>query len=460
MITKAKIRKVLVVGLGSRTGLAAANFFVNKGVKVFVSDQKKREELLDVIDQLPKGVVVITGPQTIDILKNNFDLIVLSPGVPKEIPLIKEALNRQVPVISEVELAFHYLLGDIIAITGTDGKTTTTSLTGHLFKKLGFKSLVGGNIGIPLISLVDKTDENSIIVAELSSFQLETIVDFKPKVAVFLNFSPDHLDRYDDLAGYLAAKERIILNQDENNYFIYNQDDQTVNDLKKGLGKPLSFSLQDKKAEAFYEDGYIWVKKSLADSISDTQKVISKEDLPFLGEHNIQNAMAAILIFISWCQSKGLEVDLQKIAGAISSFQPLPHRLEKIGNLAGRIFINDSKATTVNAVSAALKSFGEPVILLMGGRGKGDDYQRLVSLLKERVKLLVLFGEARNFLADLYKGSPVVLAETLEEATQEAFSKSQPGDVLLLSPACASFDQFSNFEERGDRFKKIFQELV
>ncbi len=449
------IKKALVVGLGYRTGLSTSNFFASKGIDVTVSDIKGSDELMDTLKKLHGSVKQVLGRQEPSMLGEGYSHIILSPGVPRTIPLIAEAERKGIPVISEIELAFMVLRGRIIGVTGTDGKTTTTSLTGHLLKDLGMKVFVGGNIGTPLISFAEETSDDSVTVAELSSFQLETIDSFRPDAAAILNITPDHLDRYRSMEDYAAAKFRIAMNQEDSDYFIFNGDDAFIAGGLRGIrsGK-LSFSLSDRSAGAYFENNGIYMKNKKG-----TVRVLDTPRLAIMGVHNIQNAMAAILMACSILEKMKVEPDFQSIAKSIYSFRPLEHRMERIGEYEGRVFINDSKATTIGAVEMALRGLTGNGILIIGGRTKGDDYSRLTPALKGAVKSLVLIGESREAFSSLFNGFSHVLADSLDDAAVQAMKLSSRGDVILLSPACASFDMFKSYEERGKVFKESFIKL-
>lgn len=450
-----KIKNVLVIGLGKRTGLAASNFLADKGCNVTVSDTKTSEALGPVIQDLDKRVSVIAGDQSPAILARGFDLVVLSPGVPQSIDLVKEARRKNIPVIAEIELAYQFIKGSIIAITGTDGKSTTTSLTGHILNDLGVKAIVGGNIGIPLISLVGSTGDNTVSVVELSSFQLETIDAFRPDAAAILNVTPDHLDRYNGMEDYLAAKLRISLNQDDNDYYVFRNEDRYLPLKLDGIrAKKLRFSLADRSADAFFDDGYIYIKND--DKI---ERAVETSRLRIMGLHNIENTMAALLLVSSVMRKMEIKFNLKKAVKSCCSFRGLKHRMESIGNFKGRHFINDSKATTVGAVEMALRSLSNTGVLILGGKTKGDDYSRLAPAMKGRIRHLVLIGESSEEFRRLFGDFQHTVAGTMDNAVEAAMSASRKGDVIILSPACASFDMFSNFEERGDAFRASFEKL-
>ena len=447
-------KKILVVGLGYRTGLASSNFLAGKGFAVTVCDIKSREDLLPVIKKLDQSVKVIAGNQDPSILETAFDEIVLSPGVPQSIPLIQEAKNKGIPVLSEIELAYRYCTSHIVGITGTDGKSTTTMLTAHCLQATGFDAHPCGNIGIPYVSIVDTLKRNSVAVIELSSFQLETIHTFKPDVAILTNLTPDHLDRYDSLEDYFNAKMNIAKNQGASDYFIVNGDDEFIKTHLPPLqSKQYSFSLQ-KEADCFFKDGAIYCTMN-----SGQQLIAHANKLKILGLHNVQNAMSAVLATLSLAKKLNREINLRKLEEALYSFEGLPHRVQMVGSFEGRAFINDSKATTVGAVIMALKSIPGDVILILGGRAKGDDYSRLKTFFKGKVKALVLIGETKDEFSVLFSDIPHVKAHTMEDAVIKAMKVSAQGDTVLLSPACASFDMYKNYEERGNDFIDIYIRL-
>jgi UDP-N-acetylmuramoylalanine--D-glutamate ligase len=446
--------RILVVGLGYRTGLSAANFLASEEHDVHVCDIKPRVELSEIISKLDSEVTVHAANQDISLLDHNFDCIILSPGVPARIPLIQEALHRNIPVISEIELAFRFLKGYTIAITGTDGKSTTTALTHHILHEIGVDSRMGGNIGIPLINLVGETRDDSVTVIELSSYQLETIESFKPDAAAFLNLTPDHLDRYDSLGTYCDAKMRIAMNQGPDDFFIYNADDARVTERAKSVkAVTRSFSLSS-QADAYCQDGSVYLRVA-----GSYKNVLAARDLQIMGLHNVQNVMTSLLLVQAIYEKRGETLPIEKCAAAAKSFAGLPHRMERLGSLNGRDFINDSKATTVGAVEMALKSLSQPSIFIIGGRAKGDDYSRLAAAMEDRVRAVILIGETKQEFAEIFSSFKNSQASDLEEAVRKAFSFSQDGDAIVLSPACASFDMFKNFEHRGDVFRESVDRL-
>lgn len=439
--------------MGYRTGLAAANFLAAKGVSVTASDSKPEAGLADVLAKLDPSVRVAAGKQDPAILAEGFDAVILSPGVPRTIPLVAEAYRKGIPVMAEVELAWRNLEGSVVGITGTDGKSTTTALAGHLFREMGFDAYVGGNIGIPLISFAGKTTPDSVIVAELSSFQLETIIDFRPDAAMLLNVTPDHLDRYDSMDDYFKAKMRIAMNQSPEDSFIYNRDDARARAGAASVrSKAVSFSSGSEDADIYYRDGRVLLRDG-------GRTVLETGRLSIMGLHNVENAMAAVLAVLAVMKKRGMAPDYDRLAAAAYTFPGLEHRLERVGSYRDREFINDSKATTVNAVLTALKSLNGQGVLILGGRTKGDDYARIAAGLDGKIRSLVLIGESKESFSKIFSGYRQVTVSTMDEAVAAAMRESREGDVILLSPACASFDMYKNYEERGAVFRESFRRL-
>ncbi|MBN1499198.1 MAG: UDP-N-acetylmuramoyl-L-alanine--D-glutamate ligase [Spirochaetes bacterium] len=441
--------KILVVGLGYRTGLMTANFLAERNFSVEVCDVKNADNLQSVSSKLDSRVKLHAGRQDIALLDNGYSLIVLSPGVPAKIDLITHAVQSGIPVIAEVELAYFYMKGTWIAITGTDGKSTTTAMTGYVLEKLKFSTLVGGNIGIPLISLTSQSSDSSVVVAELSSFQLETIVNFRPEISVIMNMGMDHLDRYDSMNDYFLAKKNIFRNQIEEDIFLRNLDDEMICDGTKDI-KPgvLSYSLKNDAADIFYRDGSVYFRND-----GKVIELFEKSAMFIPGLHNIQNAMVCFLLVYSLYKKRNLDVEIGELVKHITSFKGLEHRMEICGTYGNRRFINDSKATTVGAVEVALKSLDANSVFILGGRGKGDDYSRLAGIMKDNVRGVVLIGETRDEFETFFSDFLHASADSMNDAVVKSFEMSKPGDTVILSPACASFDMFENFEERGRAFK-------
>ncbi len=455
MINLDNINSILVVGLGYRTGLAASNFLAASGKTVTVNDLRTADELSEVTSRLDRRVSVIAGTQDASVLDKGFDLLVLSPGVPASIPLVKSAVERSIPVISEIELAAAFLKGTVIAITGTDGKSTTTDMTAFILKYLGMKTLMGGNIGIPLISLVEQSEDETFSVIEVSSFQLETVRDFRPDASALLNVTPDHLDRYAGMEDYFQAKMRVAMNQKEGDFFVYNLDDGFA---RRGSASvqcaALPFSLSDKTASCFFDGESIFLRKDARPEF-----VIKAADMGLIGLHNVQNAMASLLLVVSVLIKREISPDIEKIAEALKQYRGLPHRMEPVGEYQGRCFVNDSKATTVGAVEMALRSMDGNGVLIVGGRTKGDDYSRLADAAEGRVHSVVTVGESADYFYGIFSGFNREKSSDLRDAVMKAMKMSKPGDTILLSPACASFDMFKSFEERGELFRSVFKEL-
>ena len=434
----------------ARSGTAAARLLRERGARVFLSDNRTLSASLK-NELLALDIEVEEGGHTKRTLAADF--LVLSPGVPSTSPIPVEAGRLGIPCYSELEVASWFCEGSIVAITGSNGKTTTTLLTGHVFAHAGYETVVAGNVGIPLSACVDTTGPETIVVLEVSSFQLDHIDTFKPQVSVLLNITPDHLDRYEGkFSLYTQSKLRIAMNQTGNDVIIYNHDDTLVRDhiqpfvTTTGV-RGIPFSTRESLAE-----GASLSRDMLVLNLGDgVEQLLPTDVLAMRGPHNVQNAMAAAIA------ARVMDVKMDSLRESLSAFEGVPHRLEHVRKVDGVAYVNDSKATNVNAVWYAIQSFSSPLLLLAGGRDKGNNYEELRPLMSERVRTLIAFGEsAPTIIREL--GSSVddaVAVETLEEATRAARTKAWPGDTVLLSPACASFDQFRNYEHRGDSFKAL-----
>jgi UDP-N-acetylmuramoylalanine--D-glutamate ligase len=442
-----KGKRVLVVGLG-RSGVASALFLKSRGARVTVSDAKSEDQLREEIPALlDQGIAVETGGHGERTFQNQ-DLIVVSPGVPVEAAPIAQALALGQPVIGEIELAAAFLPGPIVAITGSNGKTTTTTLIGEILTAGGLKTLVGGNIGTPAISLVERATPDTVIVLEVSSFQLETIRSFHPKIGIVLNVTPDHLDRHRTFGAYVDAKARLFENQQAANFAVLNADDPTCVDLAGRTRAQVFWFSRKREVEqgAYVHKGSVLFRRAGAQ-----QEVMLASEIPLKGAHNLENALAAV------CGGALMGCDAVKIAAAIRGFKAVEHRLEYVATLRGVEYYNDSKATNVDATIKALESFPGNIHLILGGKDKGSDYTVLNDLLRQRVKSVYTIGAAEEKIQSQIKGATsVVSAGTMDAAVKQASAAAQPGDVVLLAPACASFDQFQNYEHRG----KVFKELV
>ncbi len=438
-----KGKKILVVGL-ARTGVSTAKFLVSKGAKVRISDSSPEEKLTQSLEGL-KGLdlEIETGRHSEEWFTKT-DLVVVSPGVPLEIKPLQAAQKKGIEIISEIELASRFIDEPIIAITGTNGKTTTTTLIGEILKKSGKRVFVGGNIGNPLIEYVLEGKMADFIVAEISSFQLEGIRDFRPYISILLNITEDHLDRYPSMDAYIRAKGLIYRTQRHTDYAILNADDVLVKRLTKGIEpRKIGFSREKEVVDGIYHrDGKI--TSSLKGNIFEPERFRIK------GVHNIENAMASIAA----CEIAGCGRD--EIQEAIEAFHGLPHRVEFVAEIDGVSYYNDSKGTNIGATMSALAGFKGNVILLAGGKDKGGDYGVMVPLVQEKVKGMVLFGEARDKInQSIGKYTDTVLVASLSEAVEVVKKTAVRGDSVLLSPACSSFDQFSGYAERGRKFVEL-----
>lgn len=444
-----KNKKILVVGL-ARTGVAVARFLVERGAVVTVTDMKDEGALAPYQEQLADLEINFElGRHD----KHTFlmaDLIVVSPGVPMDIkPLVLAKAHRR-DVISEIELASNFINAPLIAITGTNGKTTTTTLTGEIFAACGFTTFVGGNIGKPLIELVTSGEKAERVVAEISSFQLEGIRNFHPRVAVLLNITEDHLDRYESFQEYIDAKMRIFENQTGADFAVLNMDDPLVAEQTGRIrAQVLPMSRQKELSQGiFHRDGCITFRWE------GREERFSTAGFKLQGVHNIDNVMAALAATLLM----GCAAD--KALAAVNGFSGLPHRMEFVRSVNGVSYYEDSKGTNVGSVVKSLESFAGGVTLIAGGKDKGGDYSPLAGLVKERVRHLILLGEAKERInGALGALTSTHLVGSLDEAVAMAHQLTEPGGVVLFSPACSSFDMFKNYEERGERFKALVRAL-
>ncbi|HKW75905.1 MAG TPA: UDP-N-acetylmuramoyl-L-alanine--D-glutamate ligase [Terriglobales bacterium] len=446
-----KNKRVLVVGLG-RSGAASAIFLQERGAKVTVSDSKSEAQLQnDIPALLDRGISIEAGRHGERTFRDQ-DLIVVSPGVPSDQPQLQQARALGIPVIGEIELAFRHLQGKVLAITGSNGKTTTTTLVGEILSKSGKKTLVGGNIGTPVISLVNRATAETNLVLEVSSFQLETIERFRPWIAAILNITPDHLDRHHTFQAYVDAKARIFENQQEDDFALLNADDAACIGLKDRVKGELYWFSRKRPVEqgAFLKEDQIIFRSSGMD-----QTVLRRNEIQLKGEHNVENVLAAVAMsMLAGCPR-------EQVRRAVMEFRAVEHRLELVTSINGVSFYNDSKATNVDATIKALESFPGNIHIILGGKDKGSDYTVLNPLLRERVKRAYLIGAAAEKIASQIQGAaPLVHSGTLEHAVRQAFDAARPGDVVVLAPACASFDQFENYEQRGRIFKELVMSLA
>ena len=446
-----KNKRVLVVGLG-KSGVASALFLKSRGARVTVSDAKPEAELRnEILLLLEHGITVETGGHG-DRTFREQDLIVVSPGVPFDAPQLVQARSLGEAVIGEIELAAQFLAGPIVAITGANGKTTTTSLAGEIIAAGKFPTLVGGNIGTPAISLVDQAGPDTWTVLEVSSFQLETIVEFRPRIAVILNITPDHLDRHKTFANYVNAKARVFENQHEDDYSVLNADDPTTAGLADRVRAQLFWFSRKKEVErgAFTRGPQICFRDGHGE-----HEIMGLAEVPLKGAHNLENVLAGVSIgMLAGCQA-------EEIRQAVKNFKAVEHRLEFVAKVAGVDYYNDSKATNVDATIKALESFPANVHLILGGKDKGSDYTVLNDLLRQRVKRVYTIGAAAGKIESQIRGAAEIEhAETLVNAIRRASESAVAGDVVLLAPACASFDQFQSYEHRGRVFKETVHEMA
>jgi len=453
-------KRTLVVGLG-KSGVASALFMKAQGARVTVSDTKSGDELRNEIPiLLDHGITVETGGHG-DRTFRGQDLIVVSPGVPVDAPPLVQARSLGETVIGEIELAAQFLPGPVVAITGSNGKTTTTTLTGEIIAAGGFPTLVGGNIGTPAISLAERARPETVIVLEVSSFQLETIRTFRPKVAVVLNVTPDHLDRHRTFEIYTDAKARVFENQQASDFAVLNADDPTCVAMAKRTRAQVFWFSRQKEIEqgAWVREGNIVFRDARPESRTRQREILQVSEIPLKGAHNLENVLAAVsAAVLMGCAP-------EKIRQAVENFKAVEHRLEFVATIHGVGYYNDSKATNVDATIKALESFPANLHLILGGKDKGSDYSVLNGLVRQRVKRVYTIGAAAakieaQIISSKNGGPEVVHAETLENALRKANAVARPGDVVLLAPACASFDQFKSYEHRGQVFKDIVRALL
>ncbi len=443
--------QIVILGAGE-SGVGAALLAKQKGLKVFVSDQnliaeKYKNQLIEANTEFEEG-----KHSQEKIL--SADLIIKSPGIPEKATLIQEAIKKNIPIVSEIEFATYYTKAKLICITGTNGKTTTTLLTYHLLKEAGYKVALAGNVGISLARQV-ALQEVDYFVVEISSFQLDGMYRTKPHVSILLNITPDHLDRYGQLENYINSKFRITQNMDHSDYFIYYQDDPILKEEteKRKIAEKvntLSISLQGKDSKIFFQNDQLHF------NFNDQSFSIHRSDVSLKGKHNYINIMMAVTA--AHC----VGVSEKSIREGLKNFKNAPHRLEFVRELNGVTFINDSKATNVDAVLYALDSYEQPLVWIAGGVDKGNDYSLLDDLVKRNVKALVCMGVDNSKLKKVFKNKIAHIADThtIQDAIQAAFQFASIGDIVLLSPACASFDLFKNYEDRGEQFKKIVLALT
>ncbi|MCX7982476.1 MAG: UDP-N-acetylmuramoyl-L-alanine--D-glutamate ligase [Syntrophales bacterium] len=436
-------KTIAIIGLG-KTGMAAAEFFVSKGARVRVTDEKIGEldlSLLEGVEVRDYNDGILVG----------VDLVVPSPGVPPHNCILVAAREKKIPVLSELEVAFRFLHVPVVAVTGTNGKTTTVTLIGRILSEAKKRVFVGGNIGVPLISYVNGPQDDEVAVVEVSSFQLLWTDTFHPYIGVLLNVTQDHIDYHGSMAAYREAKESMFIRQQKDDYAILNADEEETEVLKEKLvSQVITFSTQERPLPpCLYLDGDSIVYRTTSNS----EEVYPLSMLKIPGLHNVENFMAAIAC------ARLLGCTQQEIERAARSFTGVPHRIELVAEIDGVKFIDDSKGTNCDAVKRALETFSEPVVLLMGGRDKDSDFSVLVPVVTKHVKTLIAFGEARERIAAAFGDKiRLISVPTLKEGVKRAKSEAVRGDVVLLSPGCASFDEFQNYRERGMKFREWIKE--
>jgi len=441
-----KNKKISIIG-AVRSGLGAAKLAKQLGAIPFVSDAGSEEKLKSSIEYLKN--------EKIDFEISNHtekvfdcDLMIVSPGVPSDSKVIKNAKTKNIKIISELEFASTFCKANVIGITGTNGKTTTTSLCDYLFNECGVKSYSAGNIGLAFSEVATATKENEFVSLEISSFQLDLIDKFKPKVAMILNITPDHLNRYENsVEKYALSKLKVFENQDANDFLILSKDSELLNQyFKKPKSNVLFFTTSKKVTNGCYleNDEVRFVRNDVVEFSCKVSEIYIK------GEHNIQNAMAVIIA------AKLFNLDNEKILEALGSFKGVEHRLELVREIEGIKFINDSKATNVDSVVVALKSFDDPIFLILGGQDKGNDYSMIEDLVIEKVKKIYAIGSSAEKVFNYFHSKvKTEIKKDFDDVINTALSEAREGDVVLLSPACASFDMFDNYEHRGKVFKEI-----
>ncbi|NLV76265.1 MAG: UDP-N-acetylmuramoyl-L-alanine--D-glutamate ligase [Tissierellia bacterium] len=447
-----KDKNVLVLGLGI-SGVSTVKALDKLGVNMVISDTKSQEELKDYIDEI-KDIDVKYVLGTNKVLLEDIDLIVKSPGVPLDLQIIKEAKTKDIEVITDLELAYRINPNrNIIAITGTNGKTTTATLTGEYFKKAGYNTYVMGNIGVGVLWNMINSRDDDIFVIEASSFQLENTYEFKPKISLILNITPDHLNWHKTFKNYVNAKKKIFKNQGKDEYTVLNYDDPLLRDMKDEIKSNLIwFSVDKELSKGIYiEDGYIVI-----DDGNEIKKVVKTEEIKILGKHNLENALASVAV--GWIM--GLDIDI--IRDVLKTFPGVEHRIEYVDTIDGVKFYNDSKGTNSDASIKAIEAVSSPIILIAGGMDKGTEFDDFILSFNGKVKALVLLGETKEKIKETaykYGFEKVYLVKDMEEAVRKSFQLANRGDNILLSPACASWDMYHSFEARGEHFKGIVSSL-
>lgn len=439
-MSKKSCVKITILGLG-KSGIACANLAVSKGYSVFASDSGKTKTHAQM--KLNKNVEIEFGKHSSKVLDS--DIIIKSPGIANELEILQQARKKEIPVLSELEFALNFAKPKkIVAITGTNGKTTTTTLTYEIIKKAYKNTFVAGNIGFPISEIVTKLNSKSVLVLELSSYQLEDSPYFRPNISISMNITPDHLKHHHTMANYIKAKSNIFINQKKSDYAVYNYEDKYLKKfIQKTSADKFEFNSNKTKNCIYYKDEIIYLKKG-------NKKITLKPKINMPGKHNIDNILAAI------CASYLAGVKVSAIEKVISGFKGVEHRIEFVKEINGVKYYNDSKGTNVDSTKVALESFDKNIQLILGGQDKGSPYKPIFNLIKKKVKNIFLIGEATKIIKkELKNSAPMTECKTLDNAVKKIYSVATKGDIVLFSPACASFDQFNDFEHRGREFKKF-----
>lgn len=447
-----KDKKVLVSGV-AKSGISAAYLLKKLCADVTIQDAKTEEELGEIVSELRNnGIKLYLGANPDDIIKE-MDVLVMSPGVPTDLPFVNMARECNIPVIGEIELAYMFSKSPVIGITGTNGKTTTTTLVGDICKAYYKNTYVVGNIGNPFADITLDTTEDGSVVAELSSFQLETINEFRPKVSAVLNITPDHLNRHHTLENYIAAKERVFENQTSEDYCILNYNDETTKKMSdKTNAKVIFFALNKQLSEGIYSDE----KSIYIRALGYDEKVVDIDELKILGGHNVENAMAAIGCSIA------LGVPMEIVRKVLKEFTAVEHRIEYVTTVNDIEFYNDSKGTNPDASIKAVEAMRRPICIIAGGYNKGSDYTDWIATFKGKVKFVAVIGAVKFIISEALDKAGFTnykIAETFEEAIELCYENAEKGDCVLLSPACASWDMFKSYEQRGEIFKDYVRKL-
>lgn len=450
-------RTVLVFGLGI-SGIGAAKLLEKRGADVILYDGNDKLDQAAILAQLGEGtrMQIVTGPFP-EALLEKIHLVVISPGVPMDLPVVTKMREKGIAVMGEIELAYLCGKGEVLAVTGTNGKTTTTALLGEIVKNAVDSAFVVGNIGTPYTTVVDDTREDSVIVAEMSSFQLEAIRTFRPRVSAILNLTPDHLDRHHTMEAYMRAKMNIAVNQTEEDFCILNYEDEALRQFAPEVRANVFFFSSARKLDKgiYLDDGNI-IYRNPDDGNGQGRLICNVEELKLLGVHNYENVMAASAMAAVY----GISFDI--IRKTLCEFTAVAHRIEFVAEKNGVFYYNDSKGTNPDAAIKGIQAMKRPTVLIGGGYDKNSSYREWIESFNGRVRLLVLVGATREKIAKEAREcgfTDIVFADTFEEAVFTSVKAAQPGDAVLLSPACASWGMFKNYEERGDKFKEIINSL-